>query len=38
MSIGETMTRLGSHSRPIRPGWNIGGHRPAFSAGELPGT
>ena len=26
MSIGETMTRLASSSRPIRNGWNIGGH------------
>ena len=25
MSIGETITRLASSSRPIRPGWNIGG-------------
>src|SRR5215469_104729 len=35
MSIGETITRLARSSRPIRPGWNIGG-RTSGRAGRSP--
>ena len=36
MSIGETITRLASSSRPIRPGWNIGGHASAAGGCRAP--